>query len=169
MRPLSEMTDNCLRLMNPHRLWSWEYWWTKIVKNGEVPSRKTFAYEKFIQKRAKIKNDINKELQRQQKPERLLCPGVGQGIYLVNEKDVAELTVDKRVRRIVNCFIKSQKDMVQLAVCERISGDDKRMLSHLSGLIELQQNTMIGTMAKMRSLPPATKKRLLKRLGIDAK
>lgn len=152
--------------MKPHELWSWQKWWEVIVQNGEAPTHKTFAYAKFVEKRSKIKQQIDKELERQKVPERLQCPGGGQGIYLVNEEDVAEITSDKRVRKIVNCFEKGQKEMTRLAVCERISGEDKRMLSRLSGLIELQQNTMIGTLAKMRSLPPATKKRLLKKLGI---
>lgn len=167
MRPIAEITKECKK-MNPHELWSWEKWWEVIVQDGEVPTAKTFAYAKFIEKRSKVKLQVNNELERQKTPERLQCPGGGQGIYLVNEEDVAEITSDKRVRKIVSCFEKSQKEMTRLAVCEKISGEDKKMLSRLSSLIELQQNTMIGTMSKMRSLPPATKKRLLKHLGLDA-
>lgn len=166
MRPIAEITENCKRLMKPHELWSWQKWSEIILKDGEVPRNKTYTYQKWIEKRSKIKLQVNKELERQKVPERLQCPGGGQGIYLVNEEDVAEITSDKRVRKIVSCFEKSQKEMTRLAICERISGEDKRMLNRLSGLIELQQNTMIGTLSKMRSLPPATKKRLLKKLGI---
>lgn len=168
MRPIAEITEDCKRSMKPHELWSWQKWWEVIVQDGEMPTAKTFAYAMFIDKRSKVKQKVNKELERQKTPERLQCPGNGQGIYLVNEEDVAEITSDKRVRKIVSCFEISQKEMMRLSVCERISGEDKRMLSRLSSLIELQQNTMIGTMAKMRSLPPSTKKRLLKKLGVDA-
>jgi len=169
MRPLAEITDNCLEYMKPHELWSWEDWWEKVIKNGEIPSRKTYAYEKFIDERNKIKININNELKRRKVPERLMCPGSGQGIYLVCEDDVAEITADKRVRKIVSTFEISHKEMSLLAVCNKISEEDKKMLLRLSDMVELQQNTMIGTMSKMRSLPPATKKRLLKKLGIDSK
>lgn len=167
MRPIAEITDNCLEMMSPHELFSWEDWWGKVIKNGDVPRHKTYAYTKYIQKRNYVKIVINKELQSRKRPERLVCPGAGQGVYLVCETDVAELTVDIRVRKIVSTFEIGSKEMRSLSLCEKISGEDKRMLSRLGGLIELQQNTMIGTMAKMKSLPPATKKRLLKHLGLD--
>lgn len=167
MRPIAEMADRCLSLMKPHELWSWDKWGGQIMGNGSIPSRKTYAYDKFIQKRLQAKAQINTELKRRKAPERLFCPGSGQGIYLVNEEDVSEITSDKRVRRIVSCFTKGRKEMASLATCRRISNEDKKMLLRLGGLIELQQNTMVGTMAKMRSLPPATKKRLLKHLGVQ--
>ena len=169
MRPIAKVTDDCEKRMKPHELFSWEDWWVKIIKNGNVPAHKTYAYQKWTSRRCEAKDFINKELLRRKSPNRLMCVGAGQGIYLVCEDDVAELTADKKVRKIVRCFENSHKEMIGLACCEKISGEDKRMLSRLSSLIELQQNTMIGTMAKLRSLPPATKKRLLKHLGVEVK
>jgi len=169
MRPIAEITDDCESHMKPHELFGWENWWEKIIKNGSAPTHKTHAYHKWLERRSKLKNNINKELSKRKSPNRLICPGAGQGIYLVCEKDVAEITAESRVRKIVCCFEKSHKEMTLLANCNKISGEDKKMLNRLSDLIELQQNTMVGTMSKMRSLPPGTKKRLLKHLGIETK
>jgi hypothetical protein len=166
MRPINEIVDDCIKMMKPHEIFSWESWWVDVIKNGEVPSVNTFKYAKFIEKRCKIKQQVDIEFIRRKLPYRLICPGAGQGIYLVNEKDVAEMTADSRIRKIVNCFKKGHKIMSQLSLCKGISSEDSKMLERLSALVELQQNTMIGTMAKMRSLPPATKKRLLKHLGV---
>ena len=167
MKPIAEITDNCENMMKPHDLFSWEKWWEDVIQNGSTPAHKTYAYEKWIKARTYIKGDINKELVRRKSPNRLVCPGAGKGIYLVNEEDVAEITSDTRVRKIVNCFEKGHSEMKMLAGCHKISVEDKNMLTRLSDLVELQQNTMIGTMSKMRSLPPDTKKRLLKHLGVD--
>jgi hypothetical protein len=152
--------------MKPHALFSWEDWWVQIVKDGEAPRHKTYAYSQFIDKRNKIKQQVNKELEKRKRPERLMCPGVGAGVYLVDEADVAELTTDQRIRKIVNTFENSQKQMSLLAASSRLSESDKSMLLRIAGLVELQQTSMIGTMARMKSLPPASKKRLLKHLGV---
>ncbi|MCK5016911.1 MAG: hypothetical protein KAS32_07545 [Candidatus Peribacteraceae bacterium] len=167
MRPIAEVTDDCESKMKPKDLFSWDEWWEDVIKNGTTPAHKTLAYHLWIKERSYIKGDINKELVRRKSPNRLICPGGGKGIYLVCEDDVAELTADTRVRKIVNCFEKGHSEMKMLAGCHKISVEDKKMLTRLSDLVELQQNTMIGTMSKMRSLPPDTKKRLLKHLGID--
>lgn len=167
MRPIAEITDDCENKMNPHDLFAWEKWWEDIIKNGTSPAHKTYAYQKWIKNRSDVKRQINKELSRRKSPNRLICPGAGKGIYLVCEDDVAELTADTRVRKIVNCFERGHNEMKMLAGCYKISVEDKKMLTRLSDLVELQQNTMIGTMSKMRSLPPDTKKRLLKHLGLD--
>lgn len=168
MRPIAEITDDCENKMRPHDLFSWEIWWKNIIKNRSFPPHKTYAYQKWIADRSYVKIQINKELSRRKSPNRLICPGAGKGIYLVCEDDVAELTADTKVRKIVNCFEKGHKEMKLLAGCSKISTEDKKMLNRLSDLVELQQNTMIGTMSKMRSLPPDTKRRLLKHLGIDS-
>lgn len=167
MRPIAEITDDCENKMTPYELFSWEKWWENIIQNGTVPAHKTLLYHLWIRKRSYLKADINKELARRKSPNRLMCPGAGKGIRLVNEIEVAEITSDTRIRKIVNCFEKGHNEMKMLAGCHKISVEDKKMLTRLSDLVELQQNTMIGTMSKMRSLPPATKKRLLKHLGLE--
>lgn len=169
MRPVGEMTDSCLLLMKPNELWGWDKWWIDVCKNGEVPRRKTYAYQKWIEKRSKEMGRINLELLRRNRPERLFCPGAGQGIYLVNEDEVAEKILDYRIRRVVNTVEKSHNQMRALSRCPKLKPEDARMLSRMSDMLELQSNTLIGSIAKMRSLPPATKKRLLKKLGIDTK
>lgn len=169
MKPIGEMTDNCLQLMKPNKLWEWDKWWTNVVKNGQVPTRKTYAYQKWIEKRSKETARINLELTRRNRPERLLCPGAGQGIYLVNEDEVAEKILDYRIRRVVSAVEKSHNQMRLLAHCPKLKSEDAHMLSRMSDMFELQSNTLIGSIAKMRSLPPATKKRLLKKLGFEAK
>ena len=168
MRPISEIVDDCLEKMKPHKLFSWEDWWTDVVKDGPTPSNKTYAYWVWIRKRNDIKQEADKELARRKRPERFICPGCNQGIYLVGKEDVAEIKADVRVRKIVNCFITAHKEMFQLSLSSGLSDVDKKMLERVSSLVELQQNTMIGTLAKMRSLPPATKKKLLKHLGVEA-
>ena len=167
MRPIAEMTDSCLELMAPHQIFDWDEWWIGVIQNGSVPRRKTFLYSEYIDLRNKVKQQINTELTRRKRPERLICPGHGKGIYLINESDVAEVTADGRIRKIVLCFQKGHREMALLAECTTLIEDDRKMLERLSGLVELQQNTMVGTMAKMRSLPPATKARLLKHLGVE--
>jgi len=167
MRPINEIVDDCLNLMKSHEIFSWEEWWEKVVKDGSTPARKTYRYKCWIDDRNKLKKQIQKELEKRKRPERLMCPGQNQGIYLVNENDVAEITADYRVRKIVNCFINGHNEMNLLSLCPKLSDEDKKMLERLSSLVELQQNTMIGTMSKMRSLPPATKQRLMKHLGIE--
>lgn len=169
MKPIAEVTDACLRKMSSHKLFSWDNWWTHIVKNGPVPASKTYGYYKYIMARNEIKQSVNKELGRRKCAERLMCPGQNQGIYMVDEKDVAEITVDKRVRKIVSSFGISHREMMLLAQGKRISDEDRKMLERISTMVELQQNTMIGTMSKMRSLPAATKQKLLKHLGVDTK
>lgn len=167
MRPIAEETNDCLEIMKPNELWEWDKWWTDVVKNGEVPTKKTFKYQKWIEKRCKEVARINLELRRRNRPERLLCPGGGQGVYLVNEDEVAEKITDRRIRRVVNSIENSHKEMRSLSRCPKLKDEDARMLSRLSDMLELQSNTLIGSIAKMRSLPPATKKRLLKHLGMD--
>jgi len=167
MRPIAEVTDDCLTKMETHKLFSWDNFWTHVVKNGPVPASRTYGYYKYILKRNHLKQSINKELAKRKCPERLMCPGQNQGVYLVGEDDVAEIIVDKRVRKIVSSFEISHKEMSLLAQGKGISNEDKKMLERVSSMVELQQNTMIGTMAKMRSLPPATKKRILKHLGVE--
>ena len=169
MRPIAEVTDDCEKEMKPHELFSWENWWTDVIKNGEIPARKTYKHEKWIMQRSKLKQKINKELERRKSPNRLICPGGGQGIYIVNEMDVAEITADEGVRKIIRCFEKRDKEIFGLLSAMKISIENKRMLSRLRNMFELQQSTIIGMIANMRSLPPATKKRILKHLGIENK
>ena len=166
MRPISEIVDDCLGLMKPDKLFSWEEWWTNVVKNGQTPSYKTYAYWVWIRRRNDLKQEADRELARRKRPERLICPGCNQGIYLVGKDKVAEIKADSRVRKIVSCFIRSHKEMSQLSLCSGISDKDRKMLERISSMVELQQNTMLGTIAKMKSLPPATKKRILKHLGL---
>ena len=166
MRPIAEVVDSCLAEMEPHKLFTWEDWWEQIAQNGPAPRSKTFAYAQFIDQRNKVKQHVNCELEKRKAPERLVCPGEGMGVFLVNESDVAEITTDKRIRKIVSTFESSQKQMSLLAQSKRLSEPDKTMLIRIAGLVELQQTSMIGTMARMRSLPAASKKRLLKHLGV---
>ena len=167
MRPIADIADDCEKYMKPHELFSWEEFWINIAKNGGTPAHKTFAYSKWVEERCRLIRDINKEYTRRKSPSRMICPGSSRGVYRVSEEDVAEITADIRVRKIVNCFEKSHKEMGLLSVCNKISISDRKMLKRLSGMVELQQNTMIGTMAKMKSLPLETKKRLLKKLGFE--
>lgn len=168
MKPIAEMTKGVLDLMKPHQLWPWENWARRIMGNGSLPARKTYGYELFIRERLEAKASINKELERMKRPERLFCAGPGEGVYLVNEIDVADLVIGKSVIKIIRSFETGHKRTRNLAGCERISAEDRRMLNRVSVLVELQNNTMIGTIARMKSLPPATKKRLLKKLGFKA-
>jgi hypothetical protein len=158
--------DDCEKLMKPHELFTWDSWWENIVKAGEIPKRRTYLDQIWMEDRRHLKRHINKELAKKKSPNRLICLGHGRGIYLVCEKDVAEITADMRIRKIVDCFELSNKEMIELAKCNKISEIDRKMLNRLGDLVELQQNTMIGTMSRMKSLPPSTKKRLLKHLGV---
>lgn len=170
MKPLAEVVDRCLNLMRTGELLAWDEWWINVVQDSPVPHHKSWEYYKFIMLRNRVKKSINKELEARRLPERLMCVGNGEGVYLVNETgehNVADTTIHKRICKIVRTFEISHKEMEKLAICQRISSEDRKALTRTSDLVELQQNTMIGTMAKMKSLPPASKTRLLKSLGIS--
>lgn len=166
MDSLCKVVDRCLKHMKPYQLYSWEQWWEKFIQDGDVPRHQSYKYQKWLERRVREKNSINKELERRKQPQRLILVGHGEGIQLVDENEVSEITVDKRVRKIVSTFERGRKEMVCLAVCEKISTEDRTMLTDMGRMIELQQNTIIGTMGKMPSLPEPTKKRILKHLGI---
>ena len=172
MKPLAEVVDRCLIMMKPNQLFDWEKWWTNIVQDGEAPCNKSWEYYKFIMKRNRLKKSINKEFEARRLPERLMCVGNGKGVYLINElgeHNVADTTIHKRVCKIVRSFEISHKEMTKLAHCQRLSPEDQKALLRTSDLMELHGNTMIGTIAKIKSLPAPTKTRLLKSLGIDNK
>lgn len=169
MRPISDITNDCLKMMKPHELFTWEKLWEKIFRNGEAPARKTKAYYTWLQERSREKNRINDELIRRKAPQRLIPVGHGQGVYLVNEEDVAEITIDKRARKMMGTFKRGRREMKNFIECDAISAEDKKMLIGMSGLIELQQDTMTVAIAKMPCLPEPTKKRLYKSIGIDVK
>ena len=166
MDSLCKIVDRCLKLMKPYQMFPLEKWWEEIIRDGEVPPHKSYKYQKWISKRCRLKNSVNKELERRKRPERLMFIGHGEGIRLVDENEVGEITVDRRVRKIISIFERGQKEMVRLAICDKMSTEDRTMLTDMARMIELQQNTIIGTMAKMPSLPEPTKKRILKHLGI---
>jgi len=166
MKSLTEMTDKCIKMMKPHVLWDWEKWWVTITGDDDVPGSKTFAYHVWMKKRCELKDKINKEMRARKMPETLMCTGLGEGIYLVNQEDIAEMTVTRRMRTIIASFEKSQKEMRLLTTCERLSPVDRKMLTGLGSMIELQENTMIGTMSKLKSLPAPAKKILFKKLGL---
>ena len=166
MRPIEKIVNDCLKKMKAYKLFTFDKWWEDVVGAGSVPSRKSFAHYKWLEKRAILKNSVNRELQNRTRPARLLFVGGGQGVYLVDEKEIATLTVDKRVRRMMSCFENGAKQMRALALCEKISDTDKAMLKDVYGYFELQENTIIGTMAKMKSLPEPSRTRLLKKLGV---
>jgi len=172
MKPLTEVVDRCLSMMKPHKLFDWAEWWTNVVEEGETPRNKSYEYYKFIMKRNRLKKSVNKELEARRLPERLICVGNGKGVYLVNETgehNVADTTIHKRVCKIVRAFEISHKEMTKLAHCQRLLPEDQKALLRTSDLMELHGNTIIGTIAKIKALPPATKTRLLKSLGIDTK
>jgi len=169
-RPIADIADSCEDMMKPSELITWEYWWAEVVQEkGELPPHKTYAYLKWIEKRCDLKIAINKELGRRKSPRRLICPGMSKGIYLASENDIAEITADTRLKKIANCIETASKEWRLLANCKGLPIHDKEMMSRLSNLMELQQNTMIGTMVNMDSLPAETKQRLLKKLGFNNK
>lgn len=167
MKPLCEIVDRCLRLMKPYQIFSWEDWWEKVIQDGEVPTCKTAKHYKWIEKRLRAKNSINKELERRNRPERIIPVGYGQGVYLIDEKEVAPHTVDRRVRRIVGCVETGQKEMRGLEACPELPDKDKAMVKNVNGVLALWQNTILGTLAKL-DLQEDTKKRLMKHLGLPA-
>ena len=165
MDSIVKITDKCLK-MKPNELWSWEKWAEDIV-GLKVPAKKTYAYEKFISARNKFKAKVNKELARRNLPERVICVGGGKGVYLVNEKAVADTFVETKVRRFIRAVENSNIILRELSGAKQLSLDDKKMLTRVAGAFELQGNTLIGTISRMKSLPKPIKARLLKDLGIE--
>lgn len=165
MDSLCKVVDRCLKLMKPNRIFSSEKWWETVIQDGEVPSRKTYNYHQWMQKKHRCKNQINKELERRKRPERLFFTG-GESIYLVNENEVADMIVDKRMRKVVNTIELGPKEMRALLLCDKLSGDNKRVLRGCSDLLEVTVNGIITTLTKRGLLPGSTRKLLLKHLGI---
>ena len=165
MDSIVKITDKCLK-MKPNELWSWEKWAEDIV-GLEVPAKKTYAYERFISARNRFKGNVNRELARRNLPERIICVGWGKGVYLVNEEAVADTFVETKVRRFIRAVENSNVVLRELSGAKQLSVEDKRMLSRVAGAFELQGNTLIGTISRMKSLPKPIKARLLKDMGIE--
>jgi len=166
MRPINEIADDCLRLMKPHQNYSNYEWWENIIKNGEAPRKGTVKYYQWMQERSRTKDAANKYFERKRLPERLMFVGHGDGIYLVDEEDVIEITTDQRARKVLNVFKKGSEVMKGFIACERLSTEDRELAQDMKGFFNLTANSILGTMLRMKSLPESTKKTISKRLGI---
>jgi hypothetical protein len=169
MDSLTAIVDRSLAKMKPHDLWSWDKMGTDIFNNGEVPARKTYAYQKWIELRNAMKKRINRELAHRNRPERLICAGQGKGVYLINEEDVAQHCSEKHLRRAVTVFEGGKQEFDTFTKAVQVSLEDKKAMRRLSVMFELQCNTMLGSVANMKSLPAPIKKYLLKKLGLTKK
>lgn len=137
-----------------------------MIQDGEAPTHKSYKHCKWIEQRVRLTMSINKELGRRKRAERLIAIGHGEGLYLVNEEDIAELVLDKRVRKIVSSMQAASKEMRAVAICDKIPTEDKMALLDSGRMVEITQNGYLATMVRQRSLPKPIKQRILKHLGI---
>ena len=166
MKPLTETVDLCLAKMKHREVWTWEKWWRLL--GGTVPHRNTWAYHEWLEHRSKEKMRINRELAKFLQAERLICVGGGQGLYLVDKSEVTDITVEQKVTRFINHLENAEKTLQALATAKSLSSADIQTCLRMSSLFELQGNALLGTVAKMRSLPEPIRKKLKKKFRFDS-
>ena len=167
MKPIAEMVDRCLELMKPSVHYSWREWYEDIILAGAAPGKNTVAFHNWSNTRSKIKHKINRELLARKRPERLQCVGNGRGIFLLDASIVATVTAEEGVRKLISCFEYRKQAYLELATCTDLKLDDKKMLKRLGSFVDLQESTILGMIAKMKSLPTKMRTRLIADLSRD--
>lgn len=165
MKPIAEMTDLCLKNMKPGHLYCFEDWWEKILGLDALPNKKTYDYMKWSTcTRGKVYQQINRELALRKVPDRLEAVGNGKGIFRLNVETVASYKIDKRVRSLMSKIECTMSDWNALSHSAGLSPSQIRMLNASTDWMQMSENMMLGTLAKL-PIAKETKSKLLKRLS----
>ena len=166
MRTIEQVTDDVLKQMRSSGEWGWDDWWTKIVRNGPIPKKNSLKYKQFIERRLRIKNQVNRELVSRNLPERLICVGWGKGIYLESNERIAKTFIEDRSRKIANAFTSAIVHLDELSRASKLPDEDRKLLLRVTSAFEFNQSALAGTFTRMRSLTATAKKQILLNFGV---
>lgn len=153
--------------INPMRInreYKWAEWWSQFVSpaNTEHPTMV------WPDDRLEVKKRVNKEFVARNLSNRLFILHHGRSVYMLDGDDgVAAkffLNRAKKTGANIDTTIKSIRD---LAEANGISSEDRRMLLNASNVIDGHQNTLIGAIGRMRSLPGPIKREAMSHLGAN--
>ncbi len=161
--PASDIAIECVCDMGD-KMWSWEDWWIKFGHNGEVPTARTYEYQKWIQCRNKLKGNINREYARNKDPYRLECIGMGKGLYLLDKDTVCQVITPKCLKKSMLQTENYGALFVQISEAKGVSLKDRRIASNMAAFFSTQHQSIIGAVHLMQ-LPAPMKKSILKKLG----